>query len=293
MDILITSPVIISINSIISTHKTLLTSYLFRIFTTLRVVNPIRLFRSIIFQQIIGIEYQSHYSKIYPEIKTHFSKHFQLYGADKIKENVSKITNSMAAWKLILFQAFLLRKCYPALLNVSEEKTADIDVSTLQSSSSKKEGAEIGYNKKCKGKPCFQLSATFIGRVFTDARLFSGHCNPTIFFQKAVKRIISLGFDVKIIRADSAYLSHENLFFLKKFSLGYAIGAPATFAVVKKGRKIFKTLARKKSSLIIPVAKGISIYDLGQVVFANNVQSRIIIVRRIGRKKTEKLANGR
>jgi len=105
MDILITSPVIISINSIISTHKTLLTSYLFRIFTTLRVVNPIRLFRSIIFQQIIGIEYQSHYSKIYPEIKTHFSKYFQLYGADKTKENVSKITSSMAAWKLILFPA--------------------------------------------------------------------------------------------------------------------------------------------------------------------------------------------
>ena len=124
-------------------------------------------------------------------------------------------------------------------INVSEEKTADIDVSTLQSSSSKKEGAEIGYNKKCKGKSCFQLSATFIGKVFTDARLFSGHCNPIIFFQKAVKRIISLGFDVKIIRADSAYLSHENLFFLKKLSLGYAIGAPATFAVVKKGRKTF------------------------------------------------------
>jgi len=77
------------------------------------------------------------------KIKTHFSKHFQLYGADKIKENVSKINNSMAAWKLIFFQAFLLRKCYPALLNVSEEKTADIDVSTLQSSFSKKEGAEI------------------------------------------------------------------------------------------------------------------------------------------------------
>jgi len=52
-------------------------------------------------------------------------------------------------------------------------------------------------------------------------------------------------------------------------------------------------ICQKKSSLIIPVAKGISIYDLGQVVFANNVQSRIIIVRRISRKKTEKLANGR
>jgi hypothetical protein len=162
---------------------------------------------------------------------------------------------------------------------------ADIDVTTLQSSSYEKEGAEAGYNKKNKGKPCFQLSATFIGKFFVDAKLFPGCNNPKDFFQKAVKRAISLGFGIEIVRGDSAYMTLGNLLFLIKLSLGYAIGAPASFKVVKDGRQRFKKLARENSSLIIPISKGIAILDMGQVTLKNGVETRLIIVRRISRKK--------
>ncbi len=51
----------------------------------------------------------------------------------------------MAAWKIFLFQASLLKTQYPQLLDSHKgRKVLDIDVSTLVSCSSKKEGkAEI------------------------------------------------------------------------------------------------------------------------------------------------------
>jgi len=119
---------------------------------------------------------------------------------------------------------------------------------TPQSSSSEKEGAEIGFNKKSKGKACFQLAASFIGRLFVDIKLFPGDTNPKNFFQKAVKRVISLGLPFEIVRADSAYLTIENLLFLTKLSLCYAIGTSANFSVVKTGIESFTKLARRNSS---------------------------------------------
>ncbi|MCP4130832.1 MAG: transposase, partial [bacterium] len=77
----------------------------------------------------------------------------------------------------------------------------------------------------------------------------------------------------------------ENLLFLTKLSPGYAIGAPATFSVVKNGREDFKKPARKKSSAVISAGKGIALLDLGQTVLSNGVWTRIIIVRRINRTK--------
>ncbi len=72
---------------------------------------------------------------------------------------------------------------------------------------------------------------------------------------------------------------------LTKLSLGYAIGAPATFTTVKEGIKLFKKLSRQKSSEIISVAKGVALLDLGEVTLKNGVKTRIVIVRRINRKK--------
>ncbi|MBW2739999.1 MAG: transposase [Deltaproteobacteria bacterium] len=165
------------------------------------------------------------------------------------------------------------------------KRVADIDVTVLQSSSSVKEGAGAGYNKKAKGKPCFRLSATFIGRIFVDAKLFPGCTNPKDFFQKAVKKLISLGLNIDIVRADSAYMTIENLFFLKKLSLGYAIGAPSTFNIVQIGKIIFKKLVKQKSSAIISVGKGVALYDMKEVTLPNSVKTRIVIVRRINRTK--------
>ena len=80
----------------------------------------------------------------------------------------------------------------------------------------------------------------------------------------------------------------ENLLFLTSAGLGYAIGAPGTFSVVKESIKQFKILSRQKSSALIPVAKGVSVYDYGMVTLKNGVRTRIITVRRISRRKNRK-----
>jgi hypothetical protein len=285
-DLYNTLPLILHTFYVISENRPILDSYLFRIFDFSGAADPMRLFMSIMVQQMTGISYQSHYNEVYPEIKICFSSYFSLYCGDRIRETVSKINNSMAAWKLLLFQSFLVKNRCPRIITPSDGETvADIDVTTIQSSSSEKEGAESGYNKKAKGKNCFQLSATFIGKIFVDAKLFPGCSNPKDFFQKAVMRVISLGFAVAIVRADCAYMTLENLLFLTKLSLGYALGTPVTFKAVKEGIELFKKAARKNSSAIIRAAKGIAILDLGWITLSGGVRTRIIIVRRINRKR--------
>jgi hypothetical protein len=278
-------PPVIHALYIFSEYQTVIDTYLLRIFLFFGAADPMKLFRSAILQQIMGIECQYHYRQFYPEIKSYFSSCCSLYGADKIVEYIGKITNSMASWKIALIQASVIKIRCQRLLYSDGKMVADIDVTTLRSSSSEKEGAEAGYNKKNRGKPCFQLSATFIGKVFVDAKLFPGCANPKDFFQKAVKRAASLGFSVDIFRGDSAYMTLGNLLFLTKLSFGYAFGAPASFDAVKNGIRRFKELARRKSSAIIRIKKGIAVFDLGQVTLKNGVRTRIVIVRRISRKK--------
>ena len=281
-------PVFLHTLHVFSEHHTIIDTYLLKIFKFFGIINPMRMFRSVILLQIMGVEYQHHYRQFYPEIKSYFSSCCTLYGVDKIMEAVGKLTNSMASWKLTMIHSGLATIRCPQLLSCSGAKgkrVADIDVTVLQSSSSAKEGAEAGYNKKAKGKSCFQLSATFIGRIFVDAKLFPGCTNPKDFFQKAVKRLISLGLNIDIVRADSAYMTLENLLFLTKLSLGYAIGAPSTFTVVQAGKILFKKLLKLKSSAIIFVGKGVALYDMGEVTLPNGIKTRIVLVRRINRTK--------
>ncbi len=74
---------------------------------------------------------------------------------------MSRITNSMLTRKLFLFQAGMMSRC-PRLAESSGLRPVcgevpDIDGRTIRSSSSEKEGAEAGFNKKAKGKPAFSF----------------------------------------------------------------------------------------------------------------------------------------
>jgi hypothetical protein len=278
-------PVIMYAVEMIYYNEIILNSYLFRIFRVLGTADPVRLFISVMVQSLSGIEYQSHCREQFPEMKKFYSGQFKIYCPEKIRDYISRIANGMAAWKLFLFQAYIVRTQCPELI---ESGVLDIDVKTIRSASSLKEGAEIGFNKKAKGKPRFQMSASFIGRIFVDMKLFPGGMNPKNFFQKSVKRVKTLGMRFETVRADSAYLTAENLLFLTKLSLRYAIGAPAVFSAVKKGIEAFKKAARQKSPAVISAAKGVSIMDLGRVMIAPGVETRIIIVRRISRKKNRR-----
>jgi hypothetical protein len=175
----ISMPVMLYIVQILIVNERVLDSYLFKIFRVLGVVDPMRLLISLMVQSINGVEFQLHYREQFPEIKKQYSGLFSVYCPDKIRDYISRITNGMAAWKIFLFQAWLVKTQCPELL---EGGVLDIDVKTIQSASSKKEGAENGFNKKAKGKPCFQLAASMIGRLFIDVRLFPGCTNPKFFF---------------------------------------------------------------------------------------------------------------
>ncbi|MDM8539731.1 hypothetical protein QUF90_01450 [Desulfococcaceae bacterium HSG9] len=62
---------------------------------------------------------------------------------------VGELTNSMASWKLIMIQSGLIKTRCSQLLSCPGavgQRVVDIDVTTLLSSSSLKEGAEAGYN---------------------------------------------------------------------------------------------------------------------------------------------------
>ena len=109
-------PTVVHTLYVFSEHQTVIDSYLLRIFLFFGVTDPVRLFRSVILRQIMGIEYQSHYRQFYPEISSYFSSCCSLYGADIIMEYVGKTTNSMALWKLALIQASMIRIRCPHLL---------------------------------------------------------------------------------------------------------------------------------------------------------------------------------
>jgi hypothetical protein len=164
-------PIVLFIVQMLLANERVLDSYLFKIFRVLGVVYPMRLLISLLVQSINGVEFQLHYREQFPEIKKQYSGLFSIYCPDKIRDYVSRITTGMAAWKILLFQAWFVKTQCPELL---EGGVLDIDVKTIKSASSKKEGAENGFNKKAKGKPCFQLAASLIGRLFIDIKLFPG-----------------------------------------------------------------------------------------------------------------------
>ena len=278
-------PVVVHALYVFSEHRTIIDTYLLRIFWFFGVTDPMRLFSSVILYQTMGVEYRYHYRQFYPEIKSYFSSCCSLCGVDTMMRHVGKITNSMASWKLTMIQASMIKIRCPDMLSSGGRMVLDIDVTTILSSSSKKEGAQSGYNKKRRGKPCFQLSATFMGKFFIDAKLYPGSCNPKDHFQKAVRRAKALGFTFDIVRADRAYMTLGNLLFLEDLSLGYALGAPATFNAVKDGIKLFGQLSRKKSSRIVSAGKGVALLDLGEITLKNGARTRLVIVRRISRTK--------
>jgi hypothetical protein len=245
----------------LSEYHWILSAYLYNILTFLGVVDPVRLFMSILIQPVIGISYQQDYRDQYPAIKSFYASWFHVYGADTIRDAVSRLSNSMLTWKILLFQAKLVCTQSPHLFEVSNGPPAlgtvlDIDGHTITSSSSQKEGAERGFNKHAKGRPCFQLSASWIGRVFVDVKLFAGQRNPKYFFRKAVKRAKSLGLPFEIVRADAAYATLDNLLFLTQLCLRYALGMSANFAVVTAGIRSFHQLARKNPPRFFPWRKG-------------------------------------
>lgn len=256
----------------------------------LKIDMPLTFLMTLLVIHLSGFECLSHYQKYYQECLLIINGNFKIYCADKIRDILALIPGSMITWKIFLLQRRLVHQYAPELLeSKKDDKTIDFDGTALVSYSEKKEGSDFGHSKRYKGRRLLQVSASFIGKIFIDIKLFSGNVNTATFFKKAIKRAISLGYYFLKVRADALYGNAENLLFLEKLSLSYAIGISSKLKAIKEAITDFKKFARKKSYKIIHVSKGIAILSLGFINIANDkeipVKRHVILCRRIHRRK--------
>lgn len=250
---------------------------------------PITLLMTLMVIHLCGFECILHYQKHYRECVSAINGNFTLFYADKLRAILTLVPGSMITWKLFLLQRRLVDQYAPDLYAGKYDNVLDIDGLTLVSYAKDREGSDFGHSKKFKGRRLLQSSASFIGKIFIDCKLFPGFTNTSTFFKKAVNRAISLGIRFTTVRADALYGNAKNLLFLEKLSLWYAIGISMKLKALKESKKSFEKLARKKSSQIIHVAQGIAVMSLGFINIAdasqNPVLRRVIVCRRIHRRK--------
>ena len=255
----------------------------------IKVDTPLTLLMTLMVVHLSGFECIQHYQKCYQGCQSVINGNFTIYCADRLRAILMLVPGSMITWKFFLLQRRLVDQYAPSLCDGKCGKVLDIDGMALVSYSKKREGSDYGHSKKFKGRRLLQVSGTFIGKIFVDCKLFPGFTNTATFFKKAVKRAISLGYTFYVVRADALYGNLENLLFLEKLSLWYAIGISTQLKALKESKKRFKKLARKKSYKIIHVSKGIGIMSLGLVNIAKASEKpvfrHVIFCRRIHRRK--------
>ena len=293
----ISFPIILYIFSLLKENENKVKSYLAGPFYYLKVSMPLAMLMSLMVIHISGIDYLSHYQGYYAQILAIVGDKFQLYGSTVIRRMLSLLPTSMITWKFLLLQRFLVMQSCPELLTYEPAKfnkfapsgVLDIDGHSFVSYSDDREGSRPGFHRRRKGKPTLQGSASFIGNIFVDFKLFSGETNVCVFFQKAVKRVRSMGYRISMVRADTIYGHAKNLLFLERLSLHYIMGINISLTEIQKGITQFAKLSRKKSKKIIHMGKGSAILYLGKINIAKagepEVKRYVLLCRRIQRKK--------
>lgn len=250
---------------------------------------PIILLMTLLGMHIGGFEHISDYQKCYTHCVSVINGNFQIYCADRLREILALVPGSMITWKLFLLQRRLVDQYAPNLCSGEYGSTMDLDGMSLVSYSNGREGSDFGHSKKFNGRRLLQTSGSFIGKIFIDCKLFPGNTNTSNFLKKAVKRAISLGYHFSLVRADALYGNVKNLLFIEKLSLLYAFGISTGLKALKEAKGRFAKLARKKSSKIIHISKGIAIMSLGAVNIAKDktkpIFKHVILCRRIHRRK--------
>lgn len=86
----------------------------------------------------------------------------------------------------------------------------DLDSQTISLESRKREKAVRGYNKKKKGKPCYQWNVAFIKGEVATCLLRAGNTHGITCFKELVTETKEkLNKPISIIRVDGAYLSGD------------------------------------------------------------------------------------
>lgn len=213
MNNIITSlPIMLYISNLLKENKKEIEKYLLGPCKHIKVINVMELVMTFCLVHIAGYRCIYQYGKSYQNIVP-FG--FSIFGAGKIRNIFGMISSSMLSWKLLLLQRVIVKKNCAELLNDRKQitqkgennplQTLDIDGISFVSFSDKREGSMLGYHRRYKGKPTLQGSASYIGKIFVDFKLFAGNVNVCIYFQKAIKRAMSMGYKFSVVRADTIY----------------------------------------------------------------------------------------
>ncbi len=266
--------------------------YTSRCFQFLGCKNPIELLMTMMVIHIIGFEYLSHYNAAYPSCKAMMEPLCNILSSKQLLPILGAVTIGIPTWNIFRFQRRILQENGPELYMDGKLNTLHIDWTVLTSFSNKREGAQRGYNKRYKGKPCFNLLLPLLGKVFIDCKLCKGKSNPKKYFQKMIRRAIAMGHKFSAVCGDAAFGNVKNVLFLSKLSLHYALGASSQLGIVSEGIEAFKKLRHKGSSKIIAIKKGIHAFDFGFRYIGSignkDVYTRVIICCRIHRRRNKK-----
>jgi len=115
----------------------------------------------------------------------------------------------------------------------------DLDATTYSVESKNREGAVPGYNKKNRGKPCYQWSVGFIRDEIASQILSKGntHCSINLgYIVNDVRKKLDTGNI--IIRADGGYLSADTLNYAVENGLQIITTCPIKYILAQKENKI-------------------------------------------------------
>lgn len=173
-----------------------------------------------------------------------------------------------------------------------QEKVVDFDATTLSVEGRKREGAEPGFNRKAKGKDCYQASAAFCAHEVITQTLDKGHVHCSKRLETLFLRAWQILGRFDVSRLDSGYFSIETISFL----LGY-VGLH--FLIVASGRCMGIQQARAYAldhpHRWKPVGRAQQTWVMNfnsHPLFAGLTLSlRVVLVKR--RERVKKVKNGR
>jgi len=136
----------------------------------------------------------------------------------------------------------------------------DIDATTHSLESRKREKAVVGYNRKNRGKPCYQWTVAFVKGEAVYQKLSSGNTSCKIPFESTICKVKErLGEkEIAIVRVDGGYVSGKHLAFAIKENIQIVTVVPYKW-IIAQGINL-------KEHKWIPCDKDTAIYDLGEIV---------------------------
>ncbi len=152
----------------------------------------------------------------------------------------------------------------------------DIDATTHSLESHKREKAVVGYNRKNRGKPCYQWTVAFVKGEAVYQKLASGNTSCKISFEPTICKVKErLGEkEISIARVDGGYVSGKHLVFAIKEEIQIVTVVPYKW-IMAQGIDL-------KEHKWILHDKDTAIYDLGEMVPFSTApcQYRTILVRK-------------